>query len=204
MKDLKIMKFTPTLIVLAASVALVACGSKPKQQAAKAAECVFPDSPRDEAPMWICDAPVEGVAVSAVGSAAKSGAGVAFMRDMAAADGRVKLAQQMRVQVTNMIKQYAETTGAGSSETVDKVNTSVSKLITNETLAGSKVFRSITSPSGGVFVLMGLDPTLAKQQAEGALQTSMKNDRALWQQFKGSQAQSELAADIYKMSEQRK
>lgn len=196
------MRLTPTLIVLAAAVALTACGSKPKKEA-KAPDCTFPDSPKDKAPDWVCDAPVEGVAVSAVGYYQKSAAGVSFMRDQAAADGRVKLAQQMRVRVTNMIKQYVETTGSGTSETVDKVNASVSKLITAETLVGSRSFRTITSPNGSVYMLMGLDPSLAKSQTEQALKTSMNNDRALWQQFKASQGQSELAAEIYKMGEQK-
>lgn len=163
-------------------------------------ECVFPDSPKDEAPLWVCDAPVEGVAVSAVGAANKSAAGVAFMKDQAAADARVKLAQQMRVRVNNMIKQYVETTGAGSSETVDKVNTSVSKLITSETISGSRIFRSTTSPKGDMYVLVGLDPTVTREATEKVLKTSMNNDRALWQQFKASKAQDEMAAEIAKMA----
>lgn len=163
-------------------------------------ECVFPDAPKEVAPNWVCDVPVEGVAVSSVGSAVKSDAGPAFMKDMAGADARVKLAQQMRTRVSNMIKQYVETTGAASTETVDKVNSSVSKLITSETLTGSRVYRSISSPRGDIYVLVGLDPNATQQAAERALKTSMNNDRALWQQFKSKQAQDELAAEIAKMN----
>ena len=162
-------------------------------------ECVFPDAPNQAAPLWICDAPVEGVAVSAVGSHEKSAAGTSFMKDQAAASARVNLAQQMKVYVTNMVKQYVETTGAASSETVDKVNTSVSKLITAETIVGSRVFRSITSPSGSVYVLVGLDPSVTKEATEKVLKTSMNNDRALWQQFKAKKGQEELAEEIAKM-----
>ncbi len=162
-------------------------------------ECVFPDAPNISAPLWICDAPVEGVAVSAVGSHEKSAAGPSFMKDQAAAAARVNLAQQMKVYVTNMIKQYVETTGAASSETVDKVNTSVSKLITAETIVGSRVFRSITSPKGSVYVLVGLDPSVTKEATEKVLKTSMNNERALWQQFKAKKSQEELAEEIAKM-----
>jgi len=104
------------------------------------------------------------------------------------------------VKVNNMIKQYVETTGAGSSETVDKVNTSVSKLITSETISGSRIFRTVTSPKGGMYVLVGLDPTVTKQTAENVLKTSMNNDRALWQQFKAKKSQDELAEEIAKMT----
>ena len=101
------------------------------------------------------------------------------------------LARQMRIRVTSMIKQYAETTGAATSETVDKVNTSVSKLITDEVLDGSRVFQSAYSPTGTLYVLVGLDPKMAARKTEEVIKTSMKNDRAAWQQ-----AQDELAAEI--------
>ncbi len=184
------------------AVALSGCfGGKDavKPEPKMAAECVFPDTPNVAAPLWVCDAPVEGVAVSAVGSHAQSAAGPAFMKEQAAASARVQLAQQMKVTVANMVKQYVETTGAASSETVDKVNTSVSKLITSETLTGSRVFRSITSPNGAMYVLVGLDPTVTKEAVEKVLKTSMNNDQALWQQFKAKKGQDELAEEIAKM-----
>jgi len=189
-------------LLIASAAILAGCSTAPKTNtvAAPPAECVYPDSPKESAPLWICDAPVEGVAVSAVGVHEKSAAGVAFMKDQAAADARVKLAQQMKVRVNNMIKQYVETTGAGSSETVDKVNTSVSKLITSETISGSRIFRSATSPKGGMYVLVGLDPTVTKEATEKILKTSMSNDRALWQQFKAAKGQDEMAAEIAKMA----
>ncbi len=184
------------------AVALTGCfgGKKEvKPEPRIAAECVFPDVPNVAAPLWVCDAPVEGVAVSAVGSHAPSAAGPAFMKEQAAASARVQLAQQMKVTVNNMVKQYVETTGAASAETVDKVNTSVSKLITAETLTGSRVFRSTTSPNGAMYVLVGLDPTVTKEAVEKVLKTSMNSDQALWQQFKAKKGQEELAEDIAKM-----
>lgn len=161
-------------------------------------ECVFPDSPNEAAPNWVCDEPIGGVSVSAVGAYEKSAAGVAFQKDQAIAAARVQLAQTFKTRVSNMIKQYAETTGAGSSETVDRVNSSVSKLITSETLAGTRAYRSTASSKGTVYVLVGLDPTAARQSADTVLKTSMQNERALWQEFKANKAQEELAAEIAK------
>lgn len=184
------------------AIALTGCfgGKKEvKPEPRIAAECVFPDAPNVAAPLWVCDAPVEGVAVSAVGSHAPSAAGPAFMKEQAAASARVQLAQQMKVTVNNMVKQYVETTGAATSETVDKVNTSVSKLITSETLTGSRVFRSTTSPNGAMYVLVGLDPTVTREAVEKVLKTSMNNDQALWQQFKAKKGQEELAEEIARM-----
>jgi uncharacterized protein YeaO (DUF488 family) len=177
---------------------LTGCGSDEVKEAA--ADCVFPDASTTAAPGWVCDQPVEGVEVSAVGVAEKTAAGHSFMKNMAATDARVQLAQSMKVHVQNMVKQYAETTGAADSETVDKVNTSVTKQITDESLVGTKIFKTRTSPNGTLYVLLGMDANMAAQATENALKTSMGNDKALWQQFKAQKAQDELAADIANMN----
>jgi LPP20 lipoprotein len=181
---------------VALSAFLTGCGEKKKEEVA---DCVFPDAPGTAAPGWVCDEPVSGVEVSAVGSADKSGAGHDFMKTMASTSARVQLAQNMKVQVRNMVKQYIETTGAADSETVDKVMTSVTKQITNETLVGTKIFKTRTSPSGALYVLVGMDEASVQQATKKAVKTSMKNERALWQQFKAQKTQDELAAEISKM-----
>jgi len=185
--------------VLTMSLFLAACGSDDVKE--DVADCVFPDAPSAAAPGWICDEPVEGVEVSAVGVAEKSAAGHSFMKNMAATDARVQLAQSMKVHVQNMVKQYAETTGAADSETVDKVNTSVTKQITDETLVGTKIFKTRTSPNGALYVLLGMDASVAATATENALKTSMNNDKALWQQFKAQKGQDELAASIANMKQ---
>lgn len=187
---------TRMLVLSSAAALLSACVSNPPKVEA-VAECVFPGTSQ-AAPLWVCDAPVEGMTVGAVGSAAKSDAGVSFMKQMAATDARVQLAQNMKVQVQNMIKQYVETTGAASKETVDRVNTSVTKQITDQTLQGTKIFRSIVAPDGTMFVLVGLDEMAAQKLTETAVKTSMNNDQAAWQQFKAQKGQDELAAEIAK------
>ena len=181
------------------ALVLTSCGSDEVKEAA--ADCVFPDAPSAAAPGWICDEPVEGIAVSAVGVAEKSAAGHSFMKNMAATDARVQLAQSMKVHVQNMVKQYAETTGAADTETVDKVNTSVTKQITDESLVGTKIYKTRTSPNGNLYVLLGMDESVAASATQNALRTSMNNDRALWQQFKAQKGQDELAASIANMKQ---
>lgn len=191
-------KITNVLLSAVVAMGVSACAStQAPAPVEKVAECVFPGS-SSAAPVWVCDAPVEGMTVGAVGSAAKSEAGVGFMKQMAATDARVQLAQNMKVQVQNMIKQYVETTGAANKETVDRVNTSVTKQITDQTLQGTKIFRSITGPDGTMYVLVGLDEASAAKLTEAAVKTSMNNDQAAWQQFKAQKGQDELAAEISK------
>lgn len=188
-----------SLFVASAATFLVACGATQPVQQQPVASCVFADGSNQPAPEWVCGAPVNGIDLSAVGYADKSGAGANFMKQMAATAARVELAQTMKVEVQNMIKQYSETTGAGDSETVDQVNTSVTKQITKETLVGSRIFRQMPTPTGGIVVLVGLSPDTVNQLAENALKTSMKNERALWQKFQADKAQDELAAEIANM-----
>jgi hypothetical protein len=190
-------KITNVLLVSVLALGLAACETNPVKEApkAKVADCVFPGT-NDAAPGWVCDEPVDGVEVSAVGVAEPTQAGEAFMKQMGATDARVQLAQRMKVQVANMIKQYAETTGAGKDETVDKVNTSVSKQITNETLVGTKIFKTRVGTNGKMYVLVGLDAASVAKLTEAAVKTSMNNDRALWQKFQAGKAQDEMAAAI--------
>ena len=187
-----------SLLIVGTATLLAACSSnEPAPQ--PVASCVFADGSNQPAPEWVCGAPLPDLDLSAVGYADKSGAGANFMKQMAATAARVELAQTMKVEVQNMIKQYAETTGTGKSETVDQVNTSVTKQITKETLVGSRIFRQMPTPTGGIVVLVGLSPDTVNQLTEQALKTSMKNDQALWQKFQADKSQDELAADILKL-----
>ncbi len=178
---------------------LASCGSNEMKQASSAPQqihdCVFPNT-NVGAPGWICDEPVPGVAVSAVGIAEPSKAGMSFQKDMAAASARGQLAEQMKVQVGKMVKKYLATTGVGKSETVDAAASSTLKTITSEKLVASRIYKSRTGPNGRLFVLVGLDPDNKARAVQEAVSTSMKNDRALWQQFKAKQSFDEMAAEI--------
>jgi hypothetical protein len=181
-------------LAIITSIALVACsGSSVKDEFA---ECTYPDAFDVKAPAWVCGQPVEAYPMAAVGSTAKSAAGFDFMKEQASTSARIALAQQMEVHVTNMVKQYIETTGQGDSETVDQVRTSVSKVLTDQVLLGSKMVNSRTSPNGQLYVLVAIDANSLLLNTQTALKTSMNNDGALWQQFKAEKGQDELAAAI--------
>ena len=189
-------KILNVALVSVIALGLTACETNPPAKA-KVADCVFPGT-QDAAPGWICDEPVEGVEVSAVGVAEATQAGEAFMKQMAQTDARVQLAQRVKVHIANMVKQYAETTGAGKDETVDRVNTSVTKQITDQDLVGSKIYKSRVGTNGKMYVLVGIDAAQATKITEAAVKTSMNNDRALWQKFQAGKSQNEMAEDIAK------
>jgi hypothetical protein len=65
-----------------------------KAKVTKAKKCLFPKS-RKRAPDWVCSGQDAKLEISAVGSFAKSKAGIAFMEEMASADARKKLAAKI-------------------------------------------------------------------------------------------------------------
>lgn len=193
-------KITNVLLMSVVALGLAACGGAPTKEEPKkvAADCVFSDAPNVAAPDWVCTGSAEGVEVSATGSEKIVSGEADFAQTMAIASARAKLASQMKVRVRGMVKKYLETTGSGDAATVDKVNTSVTNQITDETLVGSRMFKSRVSPGGIMHVLVGMDEKAVQKAAETAVKTSMGNDQALWQQFKASKAQDEMAAEIAK------
>ncbi|PYF81595.1 MULTISPECIES: LPP20 family lipoprotein [Marinomonas] len=185
--------------VLAASLVLAACSKDVvNTPVADVPDCVFADGSNQAAPEWVCGAPVEGVELSAVGYSEKSAAGANYMKQMATTAARVELAQVLSVDLQNMVKQYVETTGAADAETVDRVNSVVTKQITEQTLIGSKVIRQMPTPTGGLVVLVGLDPSQAEGIAESILRTSMRNEAALFQKLESEKSFDELASEIAK------
>lgn len=196
------MKLVPALITAAAVIALVGCGSKPRKE--EVAECKFLENPTERAPQWAC-APyaVEGFKDTGFGSYQKTAAGAQFAMDQAAAKARAQLANQMKSRVSQMIRDYAGTTGAGATETVDRAASSTTQQITSETLAGSKIVRQAVDSKGNVYVLVGMDLEGSNKRIQEALNTSMRNQPALWQQMQAGRSHAEMQAEILKMGDRK-
>ena len=191
------MKNFSRIIFSLLTLILASCSSNSEKpaEAVVVYDCVFPNSD-EAAPDWVCDAPVADIELSAVGIAEPSQAGISFMKDIAAADARGKLTAQFRVRVDRMIKSYFSATGMLNDETVDRVTQSVLKTVSSETLIGSKIYKSRTDRNGRLYVLVGLDSEATQRAAENAVNTSMNNDRALWQQFQAQKGFDELRQEI--------
>ncbi len=197
---MKLMK--PTFVILA--IGLTACENNVKPvptpaSVAVVADCVFPN--QQAAPGWVCDEPLPGLEVQATGISEKSAAGIAYMKNKAKADALGNLAEQFKVKVSKMVKSYIGTTGMGTAETIDAAASSTIKTISSQTLSMAKTYKSRTGPEGRMFVLVGLDETRTRTEVEKAVKTSMKNDKALWQEFKAKQSHDEMAAGIAAMED---
>jgi hypothetical protein len=196
---MKHLSFIATALTVSA---LVGCANKPPKE--EVAECKFLENPSEKAPTWAC-APftVDGFKDTGFGSYQKTGAGAQFAMDQAAAKARAQLANQVKARVSQMIRDYAGTTGSGATETVDRAASSTTQQITAETLTGSKVVRQAVDAKGNVYVLVGMDLEAANKRMGEALNTSMRNQPALWQQMQANRSQAEMQAEILKMGDRR-
>lgn len=125
----------------------------PQAKVSKAKKCLFPKS-RKRAPAWVCNAQADGLAVAAVGSAAKSKAGLAHMEQMASADARAQLVRDLRGKARQK-----------SASGADATNSDVAG-ISAETLTGTKIMKRAYAPNGTLYILMGLDETEAQKLRE--------------------------------------
>ena len=182
---------TLSSIALAGLVAatITGCGG-----AAPEPEAEFDNRCKQEsvlAPKWTCVPMVEG-AYAGVGVAQKSAAGMGHMRRVALANGRSDLAQQIKSQVKDKVETFTRTTGVAEGETVDQVNTAVSKQIAKVDLQGSKGVDAWTAPSGSLYMLVTVPEATVNGEVKAPIKTSFKNDQALWQQFQSKQALDSL------------
>ena len=184
--------------IAALSFGLMACAPQMIQPKTVVADCVFHLTEK-AAPGWICDEPQPDLKTQAVGIAPFSKGGVSFMKDLAAAQARGKLAEQFKVDVGTVVKRYLSNTGIGDAETIDTAAKSVARTISSETLIGTRIYKSRTGPNKEMYVLVGLDTTAAEQSTKIAVSTSMKNEPAVWQQYQAKKGHEEMEAEISKM-----
>jgi len=149
------------------------------------------------APAWVIDPTMEG-GLTGLGAAKIGAAGLQFARTEAIANARDEIARTISIKVNNMFKNFTQVTGVGDEETVDRVSANVSKQVASQTLEGSKAKNVWISPCNEYYVLVVLDPTAVKQAVAKTTQSSLQNEKALWQQFLAQKAQDELDAEIEK------
>jgi folate-binding Fe-S cluster repair protein YgfZ len=149
------------------------------------------------APSWVIDPSMEG-GLSGLGSAKIGKAGIQFARTEAISVARDEIARTMEVKVKNMFKNFTQVTGVGDDETVDRVAVNVSKQVANQTLSGSMAKEAWISPCNEYYTLVVLDPASVQAAVKENVLSSLKNEKALWQQFQAKKAHDELEEEIEK------
>lgn len=154
--------------------------------------------PQQQYPSWVLNPQVED-GIAAVGSAKIGAAGLSFARTEAIANARDELARQLEIKVNNMFKSYTNVVGVNGQDGVDKVATNVSKQVSSKILNNSKQIKMWLSPDKNVYVLVAIKKEDTAPQIKKTVNSTLKNEKALWQEFKSKNAQDELDSSINKM-----
>lgn len=150
------------------------------------------------APEFTCNPFHKGYVVSLGIAQMNSGGDKSFQRTEAMGSGRDAIIRQLEVKVSNLFKSYIGTTGAGVSGTFDKANSDVSKQLASQSLSGSRqVGRSWRNPkTNELFLMVGIENAEVKDKMEKAIQSSFKNEKALYQQFLAEKANGQLDKEL--------
>lgn len=185
-----------TLLMSVMALSLAACNStQTVEQAQQFAQCTFPDAPTTEAPAWICDVMPTDLEAGAMGYAKKSAAGMGVMRKVAINEARVQLAAQFQTDVNNLFKQAVQssvnTTNDVAVENVVETFENVTKNVVTRSLSNSKLIVSQVSPTGGLYVLVGMDKATFQANIDQVVDAASK-DAKLWNQFNNEKAAEDL------------
>ena len=154
------------------------------------------------APEWVSNPSIEG-GIGAVGVAEKSRS-THKARTVATLRARAELARMINSDVANLLKDFTETAGIGDDETMNATFLDVSKSTSQAALKGSKQIRMWPSPDGDTYVLVAIEPATVKDIVKESIESNLKKDNALWQQFRSNKAHEELENEIRKTFEKYK
>ena len=79
---------------------------------------------------------------------------------------------------------------------MDAVTTAVSKQVAKIDLQGSKSIDFWSAPSGTIYLLVTIEANAVNKEVKSAVNTSFKNDKALWQQFQSKQGMEGLEKEF--------
>jgi hypothetical protein len=193
------MKFTKVIITAAVASLLSACGSTPIAE--KPAPAV-----NSGIPQWVLSPVVEdGIAAA---DCVRSSGNFSVDQKLAASNTRVALAQQMSAKVSALEKNYQERIDSNEETTTGSTFTSVAKVLTDQTLTGSRMVKSdMVNIEGNTHycTLMTLSPTATKELFDALITQSKRrvnpqDEKFLYQEFKAAKAHDELDKTIQKLT----
>ncbi len=182
------------LLAMLTLILFTGCSNKEKKQDV---EKKVVSEELSQYPDWYINPTYED-GLASVGSAKIGVGGLSFARQEAMADARAQLAQSIEVKVNTMFKSYVNTVGLGGEDGLEKVATSVSKQVASQTLKGSRQ-EQLDRVGDELLILVVIPNESLREETKKAVNTTLGNDQALWQEFKAEKAQQELDFAIENM-----
>ncbi len=126
---------------------------------------------------------------------------MSVMRKLATNDARVNLAAQFQTDVNNLFQQAVESSVNTSAtdgmnvvnENVQETFENITKNVVTRSLTNSRVIVSQASPTGGLYVLVGMDQATFDANINKVIDEVSSEDSALWDKFNNEQAAADLA-----------
>lgn len=175
------MKKMITLAALSAALLLTGCSNTTE---VSYDECNYPDAPGKTAPGWVCEQPVDGLTVQAVGYSRKLASGPGMMTDVAAAEARSRLASFFATEVQARMSRLTSDSNIDKQINSKDVTERIQKTLTAMTLTKSRLYRTQVTPVGGMYVLVGLDKKAYDENVDALVKTAVGQDSPeLYQQF---------------------
>ena len=143
--------------------------------------CVFPDSPQQKAPKWVCDESVTGLAVQAMGMNDNGAAGISHQRQLAIVDAQTLLAAQLKNKTTLAIRNYSATKGQAGQMMIAKESSVEQSLEVDKVLSGVRIHQSVISQGKVYYTLIGMDEATLKANIKKVVSQSIKENDELWQ-----------------------
>jgi hypothetical protein len=147
------------------------------------------------APAWVLAGSKEDP-ISAVGSAPIGKGGLQFARTEAMGYARSEIARQVSVKVKSLVNNFSQQTGLGDEQSLDAFSRQVTKLVTDETLSGSRQKDLWISPNSEVYVLMILDKQMLEASVRRQIVHSYRQNSAQWQEFQAKHGNEVLDREI--------
>jgi hypothetical protein len=159
-----------------------------------------PDPSKEiKAPAWFLSTPTDPSYLFAVATMTSRDMQVAIQK--AETQARTNLAQQMESKVANLTKQFQEEVGADEDSELLQQFTSVTKIVTQQTLSGARSDEKELLSEKGIYrayVLMSLPIGEANQQ----LMEKIKANQALYTRFRATKGFEELNKEIDALNKQ--
>jgi len=192
------MNKTITTLSLAALMALSFAGCSNKElsiaEQNSAAECNIDGA---IAPKWVCGMQTMDNEIIGMGSHPRGKASIDFVISQSQLSGRAKLATQIETQVKTATKNFIQTTGIDSGQTVDDVAQRTSKEVASVTLTGSRQVSFWQHPqSKDIYVLMAVPTKIVADKTKEIIKSTHADKNALWQQAQAERAFKQLDEDI--------
>ncbi|MFT6906603.1 MAG: hypothetical protein ACJAS1_003271 [Oleiphilaceae bacterium] len=169
---------------------------KPDLSALAPDACTFQNT-KEEAPMWTCTGEFEGL-VAGRGSFKQVNASENLSFQIAQQRARADLARKLLVELKTSLSDYESAAGDAFDARVDTHVQGINKSELQMPLEGSRVYASVTSPDGTLYVLVGLDEDLAKKNKLRAIKNSFRDPAAQWAKSEADKAYDKLEAYLDK------